>query len=90
MPDIRHDPDASRFVADAEGGEAELAYQRDGDVIVFVHTFVPEASRGQGLGEALAQAGLDYARSEGLTVRPDCPFVAAYIEDHPEAQGLLA
>ena len=90
MPDGRHDPAASRFVADVEGGEAELAYRRSDGEIAFVHTFVPEAARGEGVGEALARAGLDYARDEGLTVRPDCPFVASYVEAHPEAQDLLA
>ncbi len=90
MPDVRHESTASRFVADVEGGEAELAYRQSDGVIAFVHTFVPEASRGQGVGEALAQAGLDYARAEGLAVRPDCPFVAAYIEEHAEVQDLVA
>ena len=90
MPDIRHESSASRFVTHVEGGEAELGYEHRGDVIAFVHTFVPEASRGQGIGEALAQAGLDYARDEGLAVQPDCPFVKAYIDDHPEARDLLA
>ena len=90
MPDIRHDADASQFTAEVEGGRAELAYrQRDG-VIAFVHTFVPEAARGEGVGDALVRAGLDYARTHDLRVRADCPFVAAYVERHPEAQDLLA
>jgi len=90
MPDVQHDPSASHFVARVEGGRAELGYQKEGDTIAFVHTYVPEEARGQGVGQALAQAGLDYARDESLKVRADCPFVAAYVEDHPEAQDLLA
>lgn len=90
MPNVRHDSDASRFVADVEGSEAELAYRQSDGVITFVHTFVPEPARDRGVGESLVETGLDYACEHELTVRPECPFVAAYIEDHPEAQGFLA
>ena len=49
----------------------------------------PEPARGQDVGTALVEAGLAYAREDGLTVVPQCPFVAAYVEGHPEAQALL-
>lgn len=90
MPEVRHQPDAHRFVATTEAGEAELVYERPDDATIsFVHTHVPEAARGQGVGRALAEAGLDYARERGLRVDPACPFVAAYVERHPEVQGLV-
>ena len=44
---------------------------------------------GQGVGSALAKAGLGHARSEGLRVLPTCPFVAAYMREHPEEKDLL-
>ena len=88
-PEIRHDADKSRFTADAEGGEASLEYMRDGKRIIFTHTGVPPEAEGKGVGGALARAGLDYARSEGLRVRPMCPFVAAWVQRHPEYQSLV-
>jgi predicted GNAT family acetyltransferase len=88
-PEIRHEPDNSRFAATTEGGEAELAYMRDGKRIVFTHTGVPPESEGKGVGGALAKAGLEYARSEGLRVRPMCPFVADFVKRHPEYQPLV-
>ena len=42
------------------------------------------------LGSALVATALDDARSEGLEVVPLCPFVAAFIERHPEYQDLVA
>ena len=89
---VRHEPGEHRFMADVEGGEAELAYAgpREG-VVAFVHTEVPRASRGGGVGEALAQAGLAWARAEGLRVRPLCPFVNAFMRRHArEYADLLA
>ena len=90
MPDVRHDTAAAQFTADVEGGAATLAYERTGATVAFTHTFVPEPARGQDVGTALVEAGLGWARGEGLAVDPQCPFVAAYVDDHPEAQDLLA
>jgi predicted GNAT family acetyltransferase len=89
IPEIRHDQESSRFVATTPTGDAELTYMRDGKRIVFTHTGVPPEHEGQGIGGALARAGLDYARSEGLTVRPMCPFVAAYVKRNPEYHPLV-
>lgn len=89
MTDVQHDPAAHAFTAAVEGGTAELEYQREGDRIVFTHTFVPEPARGQDVGTALVEAGLEFAQENDLTVVPQCPFVASYIESHPGAQELL-
>ena len=85
MPDVRHEPAAHRFAAEVEGGVAELGYERRDGAIAFVHTFVPEESRGEDVGTALVEAGLAYARDEDLRVIPACPFVQAYLDDHPDA-----
>jgi len=88
-PEIRHEPDRSRFVADTAHGEAVLDYMRDGQRIVFTHTGVPPEIEGQGIGTSLAKAGLEHARDEGLVVKPMCPFVAAFVKRNPEYQPLL-
>ena len=90
MPDIQHDPAAHTFTADVEGGAAELAYERAGDTVTFTHTFVPEPARGADVGTALVEAGLGWARDHGLTVDPQCPFVASYMDDHAGTQDLRA
>ena len=50
---------------------------------------MPEPARGQDVGTALVEAGLEFAQENDLTVVPQCPFVASYIESHPGTQGLL-
>ena len=89
-PEITHDPERSRFTADTTHGEAVLEYMRDGERIIFTHTGVPSEVEGQGIGTALAKAGLDHARAAGLVVKPMCPFVAAFVKRNPEYQPLLA
>ncbi|GAB2823036.1 GNAT family N-acetyltransferase [Lentzea nigeriaca] len=62
----------------------QLAYRLIGDVIALVHTEVDEAYAGQGLGAQLAKFALDDAQARGRKVSPLCPFVAKYIDKHPE------
>jgi hypothetical protein len=51
----------------------------------------PEATRYElRLGGRLAAFALDGARWEGLGIVPLCPFIAAYIERHPEYEQLVA
>ena len=88
-PAIQHDAAHSRFAASTDAGEAVLEYTRDGQRIIFTHTGVPPEAEGKGVGSALAKAGLDYARNEGLRVRAACPFVAAFVKSHPEYQDLI-
>ena len=79
----------NRFEIDLDGKLAVSAYQRRGDKIIFTHTEVPPELEGQGIGNALATAALDYARSEGLKVVPRCPFISAFIRRHKEYQSLV-
>lgn len=83
---VVHNLSKSRFEAETEAGLAELDYRRTGDTVVFTHTGVPEDAAGQGVGTALAEAGLAWAKAEGARIVPLCPFVAAYLRQHPEAR----
>ena len=80
----------SRYVATLDGEQAGIAaYERSGSTITFTHTVVDEAVEGHGVGSTLVRYALDDARTEHLTVVPQCEFVAAFIEEHPEYQDLV-
>ena len=87
---VRHNPDASRFESDTPDGLALAQYRRARGGVAFTHTEVPESQEGQGIGEALAEAALDWAKAEGLPVYPYCPFIAAFIERHDRYASLVA
>jgi predicted GNAT family acetyltransferase len=73
---IDHDASAHRFSTTLAEGEAYLAYEPlDGGVLDLQHTIVPAGAQGQGTGEALVRAALDYAHSSGSRIVPSCPFV---------------
>jgi predicted GNAT family acetyltransferase len=88
---IRHEPEARRFVIELAGETGLLRYRElAGRVLDLDHTFVPPALRGAGLASQLTEHALRYAHEHGYRVRPSCPFVAAYIERHPQHRDLLA
>ena len=87
---VTNDVAEQEFSLTVEGRRAVAAYQREGDRIVFTHTNVPPEIEGRGVGSKLIRGALDAVRDFGLKVVPQCPFVAAYIEKHPEYRDLLA
>jgi uncharacterized protein len=87
--DVRDDRDNKQFVIEAEGDSARLEYRTRADRLVLVHTEVPEALEGHGIGGTLVRAALDRARAENLTVVPLCPFARKWIEGHADvAHGI--
>ena len=85
-------PSSQRFEARTADREVAgfAAYHRDGDVVRLTQTEVDDAYEGMGVGGRLARVALDQIRNEGLTVDPQCPFVASWIDKHPEYQDLVA
>ena len=88
---IRHEPEARRFAADLDGTAAYITYRElDRHRLELDHTYVPPEFRGGGIASQLTVRALEYASERGYRVVPSCPFVAAYIERHPEYHGLRA
>jgi predicted GNAT family acetyltransferase len=91
MAHIGHDPAAHRFTTEVAGGIAYITYRESpGQVLDFDHTFVPPSARGRGIASQLTTHALEYARDGGYRVVASCPYVASYIERHPEFRDLLA
>ena len=88
--DIRHDPQAGRFETTLDGHLCVCQYRLYGKLMMFTHTGVPDALRGRGIAGELVRVALEHARAHGLKVRPDCSYVEAYMQRHPDTLDLLA
>jgi len=86
--EIQLELDAGRFSMVVEGETCVLEFTRSGDVVSMNSVRVPDAVGGRGLAGQLTQHALDWARSEGLKVKPVCPYVKTWIQRHPEYQDL--
>ena len=82
---VTHNEAKGQFEIALGNEKALLQYRRTDDHITLIHTEVPQASRGRGLGSQLIRAALDYAHFNQLKAIPVCPFVKAYLKKHPEA-----
>jgi predicted GNAT family acetyltransferase len=90
-PPIEHDVAAHRFEVRFPDGIAMLKYHYDRlGRLSLDHTEVPPARRHHGVATRLASTALDFAKEQNLTVVPVCPYVIAYLEEHPELAPLVA
>jgi predicted GNAT family acetyltransferase len=82
---VRDHRKVSRFELAKDGHVAILKYERRPDAFVLVHTEVPPALQGTGVGTRLVKGALAFARAEDRPLIVQCSFVLAYLKKHPEA-----
>ena len=57
--------------------------------IYLTHTEVPTALEGKGVGSSLVRLALEDIERQQLRLVPLCPFVAGYVQKHPEWKRLV-
>ena len=67
-----------------------IEYDDNDGVLDMHHTEVDPSHGGKGFGQQLVAFALADVRELGAKVIPTCPFIAKYIERHPDEQDLLA
>ncbi len=87
---VRDEQARQRYELPLGDGLAFIDYRRDGRIVTMTHAEVPPALRGGGVGKALIAGALALVRERGEKVVPLCPFVARYMQRHPEVHDLLA
>lgn len=90
--EVRYVPEATRFEAAVPGSDevAVLEVEPSPNLWIFQHTEVPKSMEGRGIGSELVRQALAHVRELGVTIKPICPFTAAYIKRHPEEMDLVA
>lgn len=88
--EIHDDRDQDRYEAVVDAASAGFAaYRLRPKLIAFTHTEIDDAFAGHGVGSTLIRWALDDARERSLDVLPFCPFVNAFIQQHPEYIDLV-
>ena len=80
---------SGRFEIERDGKIAYLQYTLGAGVLALMHTEVPPELRGHGLASKLAYEALEWARANHVKVDVICPFVAEYLDSHPEYRDLV-
>ena len=88
--EVVDNPEASRFELRLGGRLIGIAaYRRRNGLIALTHTEIQEEREGQGFGSVLAAGVLEEAARQGVEITPLCPFIASYIEHHPDYERLV-
>lgn len=88
---IEHVVEHHRFLVRLPEGDAVLAYRLlPAGTMDIRSTWVPAPARGRGIGGALVEAALRWARREGRPVIPSCWYVGVWVAEHPEYRDVLA
>lgn len=92
--DVRDNRELNRVEAlltqdDGVAGFAEYRIGADG-IFEFTHTEVDDQFEGQGVGSRLAAGVMEFARAEGVKIKPTCSFIRSYMERHEDTRDLLA
>lgn len=78
------------YVANEGRRLAEMTYSRTNATLVIVdHTDVDASLGGQGVGRALLEALVGWARTTGTKVMPLCPFAKAQFDKDPSLRDVL-
>jgi uncharacterized protein len=83
-PEPVDDEAEHRFELTVDGHTAFLEYRQVGRRLVLIHTEVPDALEGRGIGGQLVRAALARAQRDDLTLVPRCPFARSWLERHPD------
>jgi len=86
---VRDNTDEQRFELEIQGQTAFVYYELKPGIIKFMHTDVPLVMSGQGVASRLIKGALEQARTRGLKVEAECPFVLGFLGKHPEFSDLI-
>ena len=89
--EVKNNEELSQFEAEIEGEKAVVSYRIEKDgTLNLLHTEVPPAFEGKGVGSRLVKQTLEQIKAAGQKIIPSCPFVAAYVKRHKEYETLVA
>lgn len=82
-------PAEHRFEMWVDRHLALVAYRQSGEALDLVHTEVPDALAGRGIGSRLAQGVFDQLRASGRKATVTCSFLKAWVARHPDVADLI-
>ena len=85
-----HGKQGAFFIEEDSEWIAEMTYSREGiRKLVINHTAVSKALKGKGVGKALVDAAVKYARGKNLLIKPVCPFAKKVLESSEDYEDVL-
>jgi len=90
MNDISLKTSLAQFVMVVDGERCELDFSVSESLMDIRSVRVPDAVGGRGLAGQLTRHALDWGAAQSLRIKPSCPYVARWLERHPDHDYALA
>jgi predicted GNAT family acetyltransferase len=87
---LQVDEAAKRFELIVDGATAFIEYKLSNHTLFLIHTEVPEALEGKGVGGAIVLKTLQYAKDNSYEIVPPCPFIQTWLERHKEWKVIVS
>ena len=85
-----HGKNGAFFIEEDGEWVAEMTYTREGlRKIVINHTAVSKNLKGKGIGKALVDAVVKFARGKNLLIKPVCSYAKKVLESSEEYEDVL-
>ncbi len=85
-----HGKNGAFFIEEEGEWVAEMTYVREGvRKIVINHTAVSKNLKGKGIGKALVDAAVKFARGKNLLIKPNCSFAKKVLESSEDYEDVL-
>ena len=89
--DVQHNALQHRFECTVDQHLCVADYRLGADrVMRMTHTGVHPSLQGRGIAASLVAAAVTHARAHGFKISPQCSYVQAYMQRHPDTLSLLA
>ena len=89
METARNNEDLHRFEVDIGAETAVLEYRVGNGQLILLHTGVPAAAQGKGVGNDLMRAAVEHARASGMKLVPRCAFAAGWLRRHSDHSDIV-
>jgi len=81
---LKTNAESNRLELEVDDVVAFIEYKLTRDKLFLIHTEVPDALSGKGVGTAIVLKALEYAKENNYKIIPICPFVQSYLKRHQE------
>ena len=81
---------SDRLELDVDGNIAFIEYELSNKTLFLLHTEVPPVLEGKGVGKAIVEKALQYAKENHYKVAPRCTFVQSYLKRHSEWNDIVS
>jgi predicted GNAT family acetyltransferase len=86
---LKINSESHRLELEIDGDTAFIEFKLSHQTLFLIHTEVPPALEGKGVGSTIVAKALQYAKDNNYKIVPLCTFVQSYLKRHKEWNNII-